>query len=158
MDTELVAAFDLVVLDAVVEGLRVEVANVPEPVPLAAFLGVVVIEHVVVSEQPPVFETLLGVLDGRALEERRVGIVNRRVEAKDLALAHELGGLDYAVLRQEGDTSYLVVVAKRAPVRIGRRARLDRQLRETGNFIEVNFSHRCIFLWGISLRAGVMRR
>ena len=59
-----------------------QVADVAEAVPLRALLGIVVVEHVVEAEQAVRLEARQYMLGGLAFEQRRVGIVQARVEAE----------------------------------------------------------------------------
>src|SRR5581483_6583513 len=100
---------------AVVEGFVAKIADVAEAVPLAAFLGVVVVEDVVVAQQPVFLEARQDVLSWLALEQRRVGVVDRSVEAEDLAALDQACRLDDAFLGQKVEASEVVIVAEHAP-------------------------------------------
>ena len=124
---------NLIVLHAVVVRLMLDVADVAEAVPLAAFLGVVVIDGVVVAEQSVAREAQDGVLGGIAIEQRRRRVIDFGIEAEHLAVANEPGGLDDRLGSEEVEASEFVVIAENAPRGICRRAFFHRQLREPGN-------------------------
>src|SRR5208282_3460631 len=81
---------DLSRLHAVVERLVARAANVREAVPLAALLRVVTVERVVEAEQAETLEAHDVVLGGTPREQRRVGVIDFRIEPEDGALAHEM--------------------------------------------------------------------
>src|SRR5262249_4291942 len=81
------------------------------------------------------------VVHGLAVKEGRTGVVNGRVQTKDLALLYQPSRFQYPVFGQKIDAAYLVIVAKNAPVRLRRSAGLNRQLRELRDFCEIDFRH-----------------
>ena len=61
VDAQLVCMPDLVVGGPVVKGLGRQIADVTEAVPLAAFLGIVIAQYIIVAEQSKALEALLDV-------------------------------------------------------------------------------------------------
>jgi hypothetical protein len=140
-DADLAVLLDVFERGAVVESLQARMADVLEPVPLAAFLGVVIIQQIVEAQNPQMLMTGHRVPGGGASAQRRAGIVDRIVEPEDLALAHQPRRLDNSLRSEEIEASHLVVVAEDAPTGTFRGARLDRQLSEFGYFVEIDFGH-----------------
>ena len=87
---------DLAGFDAVVERLVARAADVREAVPLAALLRVVAVERIVEAEQAEALEAHDVVLGGTPREQRRVGVVDFRIEPEDGALAHQARRVDHA--------------------------------------------------------------
>ena len=98
---------DLAGFHAVVERLVARAADVREAVPLAALLGVVAVERVVETEQAEALEAHDVVLGRTPREQRRVGVIDFRIEPEDGALAHQARRVDHA-LRASGNSGIRV--------------------------------------------------
>src|SRR5208337_1710947 len=108
----------------------------------ASLLRVVAVQRVVETEQAEALEAHDVVPGGRPGEQRRVGVIDLRIEPEDLALAHQARRVDYAFGGQEIQASELVVVAKDAPRRFFGFVGSDREFGEAGNLVEINLGHR----------------
>src|SRR5208282_1336846 len=129
------AVLDFLRLDAIVERAMAHMADVREPVPLAALLGVVIVERIVVTQQTELVKLCDVVPGGRAPEQRRLRVVDSSIEPEDFALLHQARRIDDSLGTEEIETSHLVVVAEHTPRRFLRRAGFDRQLGIARKFI-----------------------
>ncbi len=89
-----------------------DVPDVAEAVPLAAFLGIEVVEQIVVGDRA---ERTDAMADGGASEEWRFDEADLRIEAEDFAGLDEARGFDDAVGGEEVEAAESVVVAEDAP-------------------------------------------
>ncbi|MCZ7578521.1 MAG: hypothetical protein M5U18_16325 [Dehalococcoidia bacterium] len=125
-------------LDAVVEAM-LGVADVDKGVPLAARLGVEVVEHVVVVDGAR--DDLLA--DGASAEEGRVREFECPVEREHLARCDQLRGGGDALGGLEVEQADLVVVAEEPPGGVGRRAFDGGQLVERGEGVGYRHGAHC---------------
>ena len=127
MDTEpgVAAVPCLFYRHAVVEELVTDMADMAEPIPLAAFLSVESVEDVIVSRWP---ERNDAMSHGSSAEQRRLGKANLCVEAKDFAIPYQSSCFDDSSWSQEIEAAERVVFAEHAPRRLRRRVLAHRQL------------------------------
>src|SRR5205085_12471902 len=118
-----------------------DVPDMPEAVPLASFLRVVVVERIVVAEKTEFLEAYDRVARRAAIEKRRARVIDRRVETEHAAPSHEASRVDDAACGQEVQASELVRVAEDAPVRFGRSVVADGKVGETRKLVEVDVFH-----------------
>jgi hypothetical protein len=103
--------------DAVVEAV-LRVADMDQGVPLAARLGIEVVEDVVVADWPGGD----GLADGAAAEEGRVRQFERPIQGEHLSRGDEFRGARDAVGGLEVEQADLVVAAEEPPGRVRRGA------------------------------------
>lgn len=99
-----IGALDVAALDAVVEGLRREVGNVPEPIPLRPGLGVAHVEIVVGHSGRQRLDLVLELVTSK---RRGLGHVEREVERHDLAGLDLFRGCCYAGGSEQVESSDL---------------------------------------------------
>ena len=100
-----------------------------EPVPLAAFLSIIVVDQIVVDVRT---EANVPVNRLRSLEQWRFSEADFCVQAKYLAALHQPRGFHHPFGRKQVQATEFVVRAEDAPGRFRRQVSFDRQLLETG--------------------------
>ena len=86
-------------------------AHVRQTIPLAPFLRVEIIHHIVIGKRAQ-WNHLVG--HRCATEERRFGETNFGVQPEDLAILHQACSVDYALRSQEVQATELIIIAKHA--------------------------------------------
>jgi len=110
-------------------------SDVRQSIPLAAFLRVVVIQHIVVRKRT---QGMNSVRHGVAAKQRRLGETDLGVQTKNFSGLNQACRFHQRRGRQEIQASEFVVFAEHAPGSSGRGAWFDWQLVIGWKFVEVH--------------------